>query len=878
MLSGQRTYIYRSREQADAALKRMADSGVGFAASADTPFAFVREQWDVWGDGRSLVASLQRMALVHGLLMRHPNIEATPGSVAVISSFIERTSGTDELDRALLGRYLFEGMDSEVLAIVDEYFKLLSKCGLVEIGEAARRLEDAPLAQDVHMRTMMHLPHALMRLLGSSDEAAGDYPEDDFLASKQVRMRFAEATGPAAILSSVAGLVEEMVESGLSDILVFSPNAERAFGQLAGFAVERGISITLEDRVPLSRTGLGRFIRAAQGLLGDDGLFVEHATDMAYSPWSGIDPLKARSLDAQLRGDRSSDAHRALELLRRDSSVMDPVLAVIEGHATDDDLIALRSALDGSNQLGAADLNMESKALEMLCDAIDQMRSIGADHAVLSFLLDAVKVPSCKTAKASDGECASVTIRDIGSMSCAAPASFDAVVVSDVSEGALGAVSHQDCLTSLEEEIGLVAGAMGSDEAREAFAAAVRAARSVVACVMPLRDTDGKEAYPSFVIEELLSQMLEHPVDVSEVSDAMRRADPLMQTTGEDDFAASVGKCLETPCEILSLRRAKRGELESLDMARFMKCVDVHGRLMPVLSPSAIEEYMHCPYSWFIARRIRPVSLDAGFSSLERGTFVHEVMARFYELGGISEGVRCDLRPDRDVLLDAAFDSILDLRSSSDRGSVRYVPRTQSEWMETEQLRVQLHSFVRFLTALPDSYAPKAIELPISEKERICYGNAVLNGRVDRVDADASGSFAVLDYKGSISDHSVSSTTDDSNTPIPKKLQALIYAQALRRMDSSQRPVAALYLSYRAKRLKDLAAGAFDPSLYDARAISSQSSQAVNMESLLDHVEDAVGVRIDALMEGDVSISPSIKGACEHCAFAWCEGGPDGSI
>lgn len=41
-------------------------------------------------------------------------------------------------------------------------------------------------------------------------------------------------------------------------------------------------------------------------------------------------------------------------------------------------------------------------------------------------------------------------------------------------------------------------------------------------------------------------------------------------------------------------------------------------------------------------------------------------------------------------------------------------------------------------------------EYAIRAEDKVTYGGAIINGRIDRVDVDDKGSFIVFDYKGSI--------------------------------------------------------------------------------------------------------------------------------
>lgn len=868
------TYIYRSREQANSALKRLADAGRGFGAAADTPQAFLAAQWELWGDGRPLVTAMQRSGMVRALLAEQDALPSSEGAVRSLSRFISDAQGTPELERALADAQAL-GLDADeraVLEVVRRYRDALAGAGLVEPGDAAAALCAAAPRQDVAVAAGIWLPPAQGAFFQKMGWCGYEprYDWADALA-EGVRVSFARPAGPAAVLSAIAGLVGSLAEEDCAEALVLAPDAVRLFDALAPHAEAAGWMCELDARVPFAHTALGRALRAVQGLRADDGLLVAHAVDFAYAPWSGMRRRDAAQLDARLRADRLVDARRVEEELASVSTTFPLFCVLVHGEeGASDALVQLeRSLAEGGIALRAADLPGEAAALASWRDALEQLAGAGCCRSDALIALEDASVAVRKTVPGSGMR---LVIRDLAACGEVAERSFDAVVVADASEQALCARTPDDPLARLAVRVGSPEPLLPAQALRDSFMTALAAARRRVALVAPLRDAQAAMLDPSYLVEELLSYLTGRVVDTVSADAAMREVDATVAVIGEDDFACSVGQRLDAPSAKDAFPAVVRGCLRTLEMRRCIRFMHDGGDALPVLSPSAIEQYARCPYRWFLETRIAPNSLDEGFGPLEKGTFVHEVMASFYSRGMAAGTPRAERADGAHEALDAVFDEVCTAQHAPGMEGRRLVAATASERMEIEQLRAGLHRFVDLLAALPVAYVPVALEMPIEPEAGVRYGGAILNGRIDRLDADAAGNAAVLDYKGSIKGHVVQMADVEEPGALPEKIQALIYAQAVRRLDEERAPAAALYLSYTARGAADLAAGAADASRYPVRELLRGTSGACTMPLLLDAVEEAAAERIAALAEGAIAPCAARKGSCAHCPFEACEG------
>ena len=110
----------------------------------------------------------------------------------------------------------------------------------------------------------------------------------------------------------------------------------------------------------------------------------------------------------------------------------------------------------------------------------------------------------------------------------------------------------------------------------------------------------------------------------------------------------------------------------------------------------------------------------------------------------------------------------------------------------------------------------------------------------------------------------------------PEKIQALIYAQALRRKEGLQ-PKAALYLSYSAKNEQALMRGSLAQTLIESETLSRASCVKGNFASYLDLVEEDIARTIERMESGDVAPDPRTEDACTYCPVLYCEKRANGS-
>lgn len=522
----------------------------------------------------------------------------------------------------------------------------------------------------------------------------------------------------------------------------------------------------------------------------------------------------------------------------------------------------------------------------------------------------------------------SVTFLPLDAMASLPPGSFDAVILADVSDKALYARSRS-ALDALAEKLGIGEARETLGPLRAAFVAAQYASRLRFSCVMPLRSSSQEDAYASYPFEEFMAAQAEAQaqaqaqaeaqtplqteaqvplqaqahVPIQQQAPTQRQASAALSSSaavvevlrvgtvevpailsgfvvlrGEEDVVSGVGRAFEVVEDVLKLSTARRGCLEHLTLRDYVRTVCEQDRVLPVLSPSALEAYLGCPYKWFVERRLRLNELDEGFGPLEQGSFAHAVYAAFYEAhaerGYDRVPIDSEGRRSAFLLFDEVFDDQVDKQPAC--GAGRLVAVNRAEALEVERLRELLRASIVRQSRLPEGFGVRFHELSIEPDEGIDYAGARVFGRVDRVDVNDEGRrFVVLDYKGSVDEHAAGfgEDEDEAHFALPRKIQALVYAQALRAKLDGLTCAGALYLSYRAKSDAAFAAGSFDEAAFDLGCFAKESSRVhMSFDAFLDMVERAVAPAVSALVSGDISCQPAGKHACEYCPVESCEG------
>lgn len=886
---------------------------------------WVADRWELLGDGRRPVRAGERELLVRRACGDASGIEATPGTVELLARLAREAlpllPGAD-------GAAGLSAGERAALDALSRYALLLEERSLCELSQAASLL--AGLLDDPPPLVVVgfdEVPPAYQGMLERFGER-GDVlrlddgcrapsrrperaPELDAVLARLFRpvgddpvkptgaVRFALPAGryaaPRLVASCATGAAERerplAREEGRAPlpVAVASRDPRALFDSVADALEAKGVSCAASATRPFAETAYGKAFLALCALLFDEPCPFSRASDFALGPFSGMGWRAACAFDSSWRGDRAADREGVARALAAESDVARGALFALGQGDVEAALSCLEEAALHRADLGAAFRAEQAAAARTARSFADACRRVGEDALSSLPLLERASVPA--GACVPDGEEApEVVFLSLSEAAERGPCSFSSLLACDLDAASYPVRAAEDGASLLLERLSLARPADALSLARKRFFRALSSARGEVVLERPLNTVDADEAYPAVMFEEL--------------TDCYR--------SQSDGFAADRETGLP-PALVPYALRASEAELQadlafgSLDEGRaplfwpvpslgevsagFRERVvvptrSVGGRPAPVLSPSALESYLECPCKWFALRRLRLSEPDAGFGPLEMGSFSHGVLRSFYSHFREQGHPKVDDAnlPAARSLMRETFERHLGFQRELRRSRNPLVPRTKIEEAEAAGLGRRLEAYLDREARLLPGFEPAYLELDFGGTEPFSYAGCLLRGSVDRIDVNGRGQAVVIDYKGSLSaDHALSSASPAAQAGgamLPHKVQALAYAQAVRRLLGLD-VVGAVYVSYgRDARV----AGAVDRTVLDGAALPGLSLEACGvpgpagealgvrtLSQLADEVEERVSWAVRALLEGDVAPDPRGADPCGHCPVLACE-------
>lgn len=370
------TLLVPSMEERDVCRRELADAGACLGIDVTTPASWTASLWELFGDGRTIVSSLDRQLLVASVLATADAdvrglLRDTPGTVRMLARMAR------DLLPAIVTGGAKPSSDAEraVFSLVSAYHDTLLERGLVELSEAAESMAIAfagglpACVCAVAMRDVATLPGYLVRLLAtvgkagllsillgaeqesfadSLDSALGAAGCDVFHAElagadsvvHPAEPSFLEVAGPHAKAAAYVAEAERLIEGvrGYGEgkdstpcIGVVSLRPAELFDELAPRLAARGIvaeatrfsrfDTTIAGQQFTALTDLVRRMRACEetGASATEWWPAPELTDWLYASLSGADATRARAFDKRLRGTRcltAGDVVRELQSIQ----------------------------------------------------------------------------------------------------------------------------------------------------------------------------------------------------------------------------------------------------------------------------------------------------------------------------------------------------------------------------------------------------------------------------------------------------------------------------------------------------------------------------------------------------------------------------------
>lgn len=907
-------------------LKKAWAERMSFGIDVATLSSWAADLWELYGDGRTFVDSVQRELIAGAALRDH--CEQSPGCLmqptSGTRSFIARVA-REALPKAAGEHDLGRG-EREAVEVLDRYRDIAASAGLVEQSEALALLADASVLAQYRPATVGFEPDAFTAV------------EQDFLACAGavafVNERSAEPVGRrapelASLLAALfepdeehpvaaTGAVRFVLPSGryaaprsLCDALaairsddpdasvaVAARDAFACFEDLAPRLAARGIAAEVRGSAPFAATEFGSsWLALLETLFGETPLLSRAATDFAIGAYSGVGVRSAYWMDARWRANRSVDRDSILtDLAGNADHGLNGLVGSLESGRVEEafDILQAHILKQAGWPEGYRDRQMSALALaRTVFEAAAALGACMEDYrSVLEGQRLFVRTASDPAAERS-GEANSALADEHGEAGCGTSpvlivdlegaaalgaASCDCLLVTDLTAAAYPVRDDGGAVSSLLEKLDAAVECDGLSSVRATFADALSVPRSLLVLSRPLNNPAGDEERPAVVFEDVIDcyrSELQNPGETDKKTGLTAALLPYASTLGEQGAYENLSFQGEPQRMTAEIPVMPTGFVTSDARDKILLPQQWGGVVNEgySLSPSAIESYLECPYKWFAHRRLRLEELDAGFGGREFGLFAHRVLEHFYAQFRceVAPKVTADTLPRARRILERVFDDQLAYDATLVGDATALVALDDLERREVDDLKRKLVAYLDREARLLPGFAPLDGEVSFGRKQGAFeYAGFKVNGTIDRVDVDGYGRAVVVDYKGAVGRSYALKEKADAPPTLPRKVQTLIYAQAVRKTMGLE-PVGALYLSYG----KDEGiAGSFDHALLDPEkdllGIDAATCGTLDFAELLDRVEEAVAIRLESLLAGDIPACPRDEDACTYCPVTVC--------
>lgn len=945
-----KTIIYPSFRLANDALKKYASA---FACSSQkdnahilptlgiertTPHAFVQSEWELWGDGRQILSDIVRCVLVLKLIDKY-DLDTSIGTARQISDLIKKNFS----DLVNLGENHLASLSYAqrcVVELIKEYSSLISECGYVELTEAIDLIKPHIQRSKIylHSRCILDEPYRSAFAGCNNQEVSVAGHESVFGIDESIDLSFFRAEGTSAIDKMIYDeAVRVAPTEDIKKIAVIGQKAGQLFESLHEKLCALGYKCTKVASLPFAKTSFGRFFMASCKLLALAGKFEldkyiqtesldwrSVASDIALSPYSSISEFDKKALNRKVsskldcvlcasdlntvwRQDRTLSAETAVEDLKGLSASFSEIESLFLGEEEHKGFASLFEKAARTRFYGH-EADLETRALFLFLSVLEYIEkfhleiNLAPSIAQLLIIDDEYSLVLKQERSKDAGEAFKEVTFTTFSLAKSIPEGFfDEVILSDVSDEALNAKTKIDSTASLAEKLGFQRTETTMEEVRTSFLSAVKSCAKSLVMIFPSHNKAAEETFTSFCLDEFVEEVLgsgttsydlvSGKAAIQSVEVGKRQFRFLVQ--GEEDVQQCFGRQFSGASSSALVQKVSRGNLCELSLADYLKHAKKDdGRTLLFISPSAIEDYIDCPYKWFLNRVIRPEAIDEGFSALEAGTFAHALLKRFYD--AVMEKFKtvhfnANDKDEVNLLFQNIAQMLLREQADEDPASGRYVPVSNIEKNEASKFLSQILESINLLVGLPYGFNLAATEFeigPYSKDPRLVeYAGFFLNGKIDRIDSSKTDdAFYVLDYKGSLTGKACGlgefqiqrddfgNKSFDPNV-LPKHLQTIIYTSAVLELGVfGMNALGALYTSYKPKGEESLVEGSYSSACSSLDAISNKKSRVdISFGEFLGLVEDALASRLSYLKNGVISLSPSSKDSCKYCLYEGCK-------
>ena len=816
--------------------RRAAEIEAGLFAQTVTTFnAWIADLWELHGDGRAIVDSLQRQVIMQAAFEQlaegggqvaasfnggeRAEISVSPGMVGLAAKCMRVGAGVPAFEEALAqacAGSVPDGLSARealLLRCIGYYGKLLTSAGLVELGQAASHLmqsAETVFPASVHVQLVYDQP--LNWLQSSFFTSCSSVQADVAPASSgeilpfnpDIELRFGFPSGRYAQAALVADILRETFgacdgpvevqgvssESNATEalaVVVACKDPLRMYKALEPELARVGLNASVQAQVPFSSTDFGREFLSMYRAVGGDAWSVDDLSDAVQAPFSGFNRDMALAIDKGLRADRTLERETCLADLRAASDLF----SQLEELASDPEADILLGVFEqiAFKAKGRSDAwrSEQLTAAAAVRSCTTAARRVGASMAACAKTLEDVMV-TVSYGGGGDGDVGpriavttQVAAARLGKGFCSQ------VIACDLTAEDYPLSDRDDSAATLFAKLGLHPTETALSRARRLFSQLQEVPTRSFTCLRPLNDWDGNPTYPAAVLQELLDAYREGTSGDDDLDAVYGLPVELMGNVlhrGEEDLFANVSTRIKGAAQPLS---GKEGPEEMGDVMPALRPLvalarrDGQGRATRFSpSPSQVESYLECPHKWFVQNRVRVEELEEGFGPLERGSFAHAVLQQFY--AEFAEAGQLKVAPDNleqaRALLREIAEREAERQHELEPGKGRFVAITQMEQHELQECIRQLVSYLDFEAKLLPTFRPAHLEYSIGLEDGVEYAGRPFVGKVDRIDVDDAGHAVIIDYKGKVDTaHAIA-----GKGPLdPGKVQTRMYAQVVRR-------------------------------------------------------------------------------------------------
>ena len=298
--------IFSTHDQALSYRKQLAAKGSAacFGVTATTFAAWLGDAWELYGDGRVLIPSLDRSFAVRFLLEQSSEVgslEPTDGGIALVCRFFSEAIGLDALEAAIGNPPAsLSAQEREFLGLVEPYRAVLLQRGFVEEGDALNVLLGVNWDVSFTLAEGVELPPCFAQFAekaGIPCTILGSGTERITGLTKGVLPQFLFASGPSAENALISSYVRQACEALSSkgragSVLVVTSRPYSVYATLSEALSARGCECVLQARKPFTETHFARAYMAIREFILDDHHNPRALMDFASSPFLAF-PLKS---------------------------------------------------------------------------------------------------------------------------------------------------------------------------------------------------------------------------------------------------------------------------------------------------------------------------------------------------------------------------------------------------------------------------------------------------------------------------------------------------------------------------------------------------------------------------------------------------------